>query len=129
MKSRNFKAGRGKYRLTAVLIEAGRDVVLAIAGGTCYHAGATAVASPRPSLTGKGKSASVSVLCQLGHCDDEFARPAARRLSIVTGGVAVVTVGIHIDHAEQQELIALQENFEQLLYSVQQYLMNEEETS
>ncbi len=94
---------------------AGRDKVVVITGGTVPHIGATAVATPRPSLTGKGQSASVSVICQLGHLDDEFARGAAQMLSRITGGVVTVTVGIHIDNAQAADLEMFQFTFNQLL--------------
>ena len=54
MESRHFGIGTVPYRLEAVLIKAGSDVVVVAAGGTKPHIGATAVAAPRSSLTGRG---------------------------------------------------------------------------
>ena len=127
MKGHNFAAGSGKFLLQAILAEAGQDVVLAVTGGSLPHIGATAVATPRKSLTGKGASASVSVICQTGHRDDEFARGAARILAIATGGVATVTVGIHIEQATETELELLQYNFYRLLEDIQQYLTSKKQ--
>ena len=118
MECREFAVDGDKYRLEAVLVKAGTDAVLVVTGGTRPHIGATAVATPRPSLTGKGTSASVSVLCQLGHRDDEFARGAARVLAIAWGCTVTVTVGIHVDAADYVDLELLQYNFQQLIEQV-----------
>ena len=105
MESRHFGIGTVPYRLEAVLIKAGSDVVVVVAGGTKPHIGATAVAAPRPSLTGRGNSASVSVICQTGHCDDELARSAAKELASAWGCTVTLTVGLHIDAAADEGVV------------------------
>ena len=118
MESRHFGIGTVPYRLEAVLIKAGSDVVVVAAGGTKPHIGATAVAAPRSSLTGRGNSASVSVICQTGHCDDELARSAAKELASAWGCTVTLTVGLHIDAATDEDLYVLRLNFTQLLAQV-----------
>ncbi len=50
METRYFGIGTVPYRLEAVLIKAGSDVVVVVAGGTKPHIGATAVAGQRLGL-------------------------------------------------------------------------------
>ncbi len=118
METRHFCIGTVPYRLEAVLIKAGSDVVVVVAGGTKPHIGATAVAAPRPSLTGRGNSASVSLICQTGHCDDELACSAAKELASAWVCTVTLTVGLHIDAATDEDLYVLRLNFAQLLAQV-----------
>ena len=73
-----FLAGKGKYKIEAILIDSGRDLTLWIGGGTSPHVGAIALGIPRPSLEDSNiTSASVSVLCLTEHKEYEWAKNLA----------------------------------------------------
>lgn len=71
------------------------------------HVGSVALAQPRASLTGVGKSATVSTLNLCGHKDDAVANSVANRVSAQTGAVVCCTCGIHVDGASPQEIQAI----------------------
>jgi len=103
------------HNLTAQSVWCGTDLIVVIGGGTRPHIGATAQAVPRPSLQQDGTvSASVSVLCCLGHKDDLPAREIALQLASCLNTTVTVTVGIHLDAASPQDLAIVQKNFREL---------------
>jgi hypothetical protein len=111
----------GLYSVEAVLTLCGQDAAAAICGGTGPHIGAAALAVSRPSLEGCGKtSASASVLCLTGHKDDSLARQAALELSSLWGCTVLVSVGIHIDGADDAAIARLEENFTKLLQKLKE---------
>jgi len=111
-----FRVDDGAYSLEAALTFCGRDISVAVRGGTGPHIGAAALAVPRPSLDGSGKtSASASVICVSGHKDDCLARQAALALASRYGSVALVSVGIHVDGADSAAIGRLEANFARLL--------------
>ncbi len=90
--------------ITVMLNFVGRDLNVVIAGGDKEHIGSVSIAVPRESLTGDGKSATVSTFVYTGHKDDvvgnEFAKCLCTRLQCRV----VVCCGIHYDGAEKDEL-------------------------
>ena len=109
----------GKYSVSALIVRCGRDVILTVGGGELPHVGASAQVVPRPSLQNPEEiSASVSVLCVSGHKEDEFARVAAGRITAKFNCVTCVSVGVHIDSAQKDELLRLQKNLDGLLSDV-----------
>lgn len=106
----------GKYSVSAQIIRCGKDVSLTVSGGESPHVGANALAIPRPSLSDPEKvSASTSVICVLGHKEDEIARTAAERIAASQNCVASVCVGVHIDNADSEELFRLKRNLDTLI--------------
>jgi len=79
-------------------------------GGNKPHVGAVALAIPRISLTGRGRSASVSILTVPGHKDDELARPAALKLAASLNCPVTVIAGVHIDDITLQEIGLVRDN-------------------
>lgn len=123
MEARNFTVGEAPCAVQGLLTLCGHDICLAIGGGTLPHIGAVAIAEPRESLKKDGSiSASCSVLCMLGHKDDQLAREAALKLAASTNSRTVVTVGLHIDDIQQDKLMQLTENFWQLIEECLIYL-------
>lgn len=123
MKTYSFSSGTGSHKVEGQLTLCGNDICLNIGGGTLHHIGAVAVAEPRESLKGNGElSASCSTLCMLGHKDDMLARECALSLAAYTGCRTVVTVGLHVDKAEQQDIQMLTEKFWQLVDEYKQLL-------
>lgn len=83
--------------LRVTVVPMGDDLALSVYGGDAPHIGCVALAIPRPSLTGVGQSATVSVLNRTGHKDDVIAVDLAKALAAATGGVVSVSVGVHLD--------------------------------
>jgi hypothetical protein len=111
--------GYGRFQVEAIAVLGGNDISVIIGGGTHYHIGATALASPRPSLAEPEKiSASASVICVMSHKDDEIARKAALSLASYLNCVAVVSVGLHVDNAAEQDISALLSNFDIVLEQI-----------
>lgn len=123
-------AGNGQYIVEAVVIKCGTDLAVTIAGGEAYHIGASALATPRPSLTGEDKiSASASVICAVGHKEDLLARQAALDLASEFNCRVNVTVGLHIDHATAADINELEINYKEVLKEIQQIIRTSNQSS
>ena len=100
--------GEGHYRIEAAAILCGSDLSVTFAGGDTPHIGAVSLAVYEPE---RG-SATVSTLTAYGHRDDELSRKAAKQLASALRCTVSVSVGIHIDDADEQDIRTLCENFE-----------------
>ncbi|MGI6776707.1 MAG: hypothetical protein ACOX7R_01360 [Acetivibrionales bacterium] len=106
------ETGEGKWMVHAVPLPCGKDMHVSFTGGEKPHIGATALAIPRRSLSDPGKvSASVSVLCVTGHKDDQLAREAALKIASALDCVVSVTVGLHIENADCNDIEKITDNF------------------
>jgi len=124
METQQFVKGIDLYKISATVTLCGIDVAVIIGGGEKPHIGAVGLASPRPSLQNKDVvSASVSVLCVLGHKDDLLARTAALRLASKFNVNAVVSVGLHLDNATAEDIEKLQTNFETIIFEIEKWLV------
>jgi len=104
------------YNLSASVRLIGEDVLVAIWGGERPHIGAVAVAQPRPSLKDpEVTSASASVICLVGHKEDELAKAAAEILAAVLETQVVVTAGIHWDNLAPEAIQRIVRNSEILV--------------
>ena len=93
------------YNLSASVRLIGADVLVAIWGGEKPHIGAVAVAQPRPSLKDpQVTSASASVICLVGHKEDELVKATAEILAATFETQVVVTAGIHWDNLSPQSI-------------------------
>ncbi|MFQ5533418.1 MAG: hypothetical protein ACE5EM_01155 [Sphingomonadales bacterium] len=89
----------GDHDVSAHARKIGEDVLVAIWGGDKPHIGAVAAAQPRPSLDDRTRtSASTSVICFVGHKEDDLAKHAAQTLASALKVRVVVTAGIHWDN-------------------------------
>jgi gallate decarboxylase subunit D len=103
--------GTDRHRVEASALPCGKDLVVAVQGGTRHHIGATALAVPRPSLADPSMvSSSASVLCVVGHKEDELARGVALRLSAALACTVTVVAGLHVDDATGDDIRLLLEN-------------------
>lgn len=103
--------GRGKHKVTMLVIESGDQLTAVVRGGERPHVGAVAVAVPRPSLRDPFKTSSTSsVITLLGHKDDEIARPVSERMSKALNRVVVVVAGVHVDRASRRDIEVLKSN-------------------
>ncbi|UCF91170.1 MAG: hypothetical protein JSW39_23305 [Desulfobacterales bacterium] len=106
----------GAYDLSASARLIGRDLLVAIWGGEKPHIGAVAVAQPRPSLKNPEiTSASASVICIIGHKEDELAKATAEVLAATLNTRVVVTAGIHWDNIAAEGIRSVIRNSEILV--------------
>jgi hypothetical protein len=104
------------YNLSASVRFIGEDVLVAIWGGEIPHIGAVAVAQPRPSLKDPAvTSASASVICLVGHKEDDLAKAAAEILAAALNTRVVVTAGIHWDNLAPKAIQRVVQNSEILV--------------
>jgi len=106
----------GTYDLSAGVRLIGEDVLVAIWGGEIPHIGAVAVAQPRPSLKDpQVTSATASVICLVGHKEDELVKAAAEILAAALETQVVVTAGIHWDNLAPDAIQRIVQNSEVLI--------------
>ena len=99
------RIGSGRTCIECIVISTGKDLTVHIQGGDHPHIGAVALAVPRPSLKEAAKmSATASVIAVTGHKDDEIARSVSLCLAAELSCVTVVSAGVHIDNAEENEI-------------------------
>jgi len=113
MTTREFKVktNEGAYDLEAGVRLIGQDLLVAIWGGEKPHIGAVAVAQPRPSLKDpEVMSATTSVICLLGHKEDELAKAVSEILAATLNTPVVVTAGIHWDNISKGGIQKVIEN-------------------
>jgi hypothetical protein len=108
--SRSVVSADSRFALRADLIVHDNGDLTIVVGGGSDHAGAVALALPRPSLADPGKqSATSSVLTVPGHKDDLPAREVAEKVAAATGRNVVAVAGIHYDGLEPADLECLRE--------------------
>ncbi len=122
----SINTNEGEYDLSAGVRLIGDDILVAIWGGEKPHIGAVAAAQPRPSLKDPNvMSSSASVICYLGHKEDELAKTAAETLTAALNNNVVVTAGIHWDNLSQEDIRRIKKNSEILLNSVLRRIRSE----
>ncbi len=108
--------GVGKHRMKCIAMWAGKDLSVLIVGGDVPHIGSVAMAVPRPSLRdSKDISSTASVLTAVGHKDDEVARAFSLHLAKELSTIVVVTAGIHIDGADEDDIKKILVNSDKLM--------------
>lgn len=123
MNTKQLEIGSNPYKISATVTLCGTDVAVIIGGGEKPHVGAVGLASSRPSLKDASMiSASVSVICVLGHKDDMLAREAALFLSSKFNINVVVSVGLHLDNATKEDIEKLKDNFDAIIIEVEEWL-------
>jgi hypothetical protein len=106
-----LKTDTGAYDLTASVRRIGPDLLVAIWGGEKPHIGAVAVAQPRPSLKDpEVTSATASVICNIGHKEDELVKAASEILASVLKTQVVVAAGIHWDNLDENGIQTIIKN-------------------
>ena len=128
MASQEFiiKTAEDAYNLSASVRLIGEDVLVAIWGGEKPHIGAVAVAQPRPSLKDPDvTSSSASMICRVGHKEDELAKAAAEILAAALETHVVVTAGIHWDNLAPEAIQRIVRNSEVLVDMILQRCITE----
>ena len=107
----HFASDEDRYNLRASARWIGGDLLVAIWGGERPHIGAVALAQPRPSLEdSRTMSATASVLCVVGHKEDDLVKEASEFLASTLSTRVVVTAGIHWDNLDEEGIRAVQQN-------------------
>ena len=102
MREFRVKTEEGAYDIEAHVSTIGQDILVAIWGGERPHIGAVSVAQPRPSLKDPNTtSATASVICLLGHKEDQLVKQASETLASALKTNVVVTAGIHWDNLDE----------------------------
>jgi len=110
------KTSEGAYDLEASVRLIGEDFLVAIWGGERPHIGAVSVAQPRPSLKDpSATSATASVICLLGHKEDELVKAVSEILAATLNTRVVVTAGIHWDNIDKEGIQKVIQNSEILV--------------
>jgi len=98
-----FSTDGEPYALKASAKWIGKDLLVAIWGGERPHIGSVALAQPRPSLKNpENRSATASVLCVLGHKEDDLVKKASEFLAAALDVRVVVTAGVHWDDLDEE---------------------------
>lgn len=82
----------------------GAHLVVCVSGGDAPHIGSVVLSTPRPSLTGEGRSATSSVLNLPGHKDEVVARQLGETLAAKLDTIVCCICGIHVDDATPEAL-------------------------
>lgn len=82
----------------------GANLVICVSGGDAPHIGSVVLSTPRPSLTGKGTSATSSVLNLPGHKDEAVARQVAEIVAAKLDTAVCCVCGIHVDDVTPEAL-------------------------
>ena len=107
------KTETGSFDIEAGIRWIGDDLLVAIWGGEKPHIGAVAVAQSRPSLKDPEiTSATASVICFVGHKEDELAKAVSEVLAAALDTRVVVTAGIHWDNLSQEGIQKVMKNSE-----------------
>ncbi len=118
-----FRTEEGRYDLDACARWIGRDLLVAIWGGERPHIGAVALAQPRPSLKDPAAaSATASVLCVVGHKEDEVVKKASEYLSAALDTRVTVAAGIHWDNLDEGAIRDVVGNVDALIKFMARYL-------
>lgn len=120
MNSIRESVGTGKYFIESIAVSLGEAINISIAGGEKQHIGAVAIAIPTDKF--KKRSATVSVICVEGHKEDEFAYNASKILATELNCVVTVSVGIHVDYANEEDLRILTDNFNEIIEKLKKSL-------
>jgi len=115
------EAGNGDFRVTATAVRCGGDLSVSLCGGTQPHIGAVALAQYEPERD----SATVSTIAVFTHRDDAVAAAVAKELAAALKCTVTVSVGLHVDDANAQEIAALRDSAGACAQALRQLLEEE----
>ncbi len=119
----SFRTEEGRYDLEASVKWIGKDLLVAIWGGERPHIGAVALAQPRPSLKDPDvTSATASVICVVGHKEDEVVKKVSEFLSAALNQRVVVTAGIHWENLDDEGIRRIARNIDLLVKNIARHL-------
>lgn len=99
------QAGTVPFQVDLLVTITKSGLIVQLLGGDTPHVGATVISHPRPSLIpGGGISCNSIVIPELGHKEDELAKPLAEKIAITLNCTVVMIAGIHVDNAGRREI-------------------------
>jgi hypothetical protein len=107
-----IREGSGRHGILLRLWETEHGWIGGLTGGELSHVGGVVLANPRPSLSGSGTSCDIWAIPLPGHLDCDVAVPLVRRFCARIGVPITLTVGIHVDNATKEDLVAIRSNCE-----------------
>jgi len=111
MRHYNIESGTGKHKVYLFATVTDGGIMTVLVGGEKPHLGAVVLSVPRQSLANpETVSCTSSVIPLTGHKDDEAAKPLAELLARKTSVPVSVSAGIHVDHADAEDIRKLKEN-------------------
>lgn len=102
-----YQATAGDFPLAVQILvtETKSGLMVQILGGHTPHVGATVVTHPRPSLhPGGGISCNSIVIPELGHKEDQLAKPLAEKIATCLNTTVVLVAGIHVHGATREQI-------------------------
>ncbi|SFG00807.1 hypothetical protein SAMN05660649_00453 [Desulfotomaculum arcticum] len=110
------KAGSASFNVEIMVTQTPSGVIVQLLGGDKPHIGATVISHPRPSLALEGQiSCNTIVIPELGHKEDELAKPLAENIAVALNCTVVMIAGIHIDNAGKFEINEINKICKQLV--------------
>ncbi len=107
-------SGKDRLSVAAQASLIGSDLLVCVHGGERPHLGAVAMAFPCQSGE-TGVQAYASVISAPGHRDDVLAHRLALGMCKVIRRTVCMTVGIHVDHASEDDIRELSANAEEVI--------------
>lgn len=105
-----LETGRGRSRISLVLVDTGEGLHGILSGGERPHVGGVVLVVPRPSLSGQGLGVDSYITPLPGHKDIEVALPLAEKLARAQNQPVVISAGIHVDQPLEGELAEIAES-------------------
>ncbi|MCG8401701.1 MAG: hypothetical protein MJA84_08900 [Firmicutes bacterium] len=105
LQKKELRAGTPPAEVTMLVTQTAGGVIVQLLGGDKPHVGATVITHPRPSLAGGGKTSCNSIVIpELGHKEDELAKPLSEKIAVALNCTVVMVAGIHVDNAGSEEI-------------------------
>lgn len=105
-----------RYKIEAVCVLCGEDLVVIVGGGSNYHLGALALTLSLPSIKDENKLTTSTYQIPIPrHKEETLARESSLLLSQRLKRNVVVTVGIHIDGLTKEEIPLYVQRFNELI--------------
>jgi hypothetical protein len=118
-------APQSAYKIEAVGLACGNDLIIVIGGGSRYHLGAIGLTISLPSIiTPESLTTTTYQLPLPGHKEDVLAREASKRLSRKLAKNVAVTVGIHEDNLTLDGIEAYTKRFYELIDRIESYYLS-----
>ena len=112
-------APQSEYKIEAVCVSCGEDLIVVIAGGSHYHLGSLGLTISMPSIKDSTKLTNSTYQVPVpGHKEESLAREASYKLSRNLRRNVVVTVGIHADLISKELIQAYVEQFNELVKQI-----------
>ena len=112
----HFQAATALCSIEMLVTQTPSGIIVQLLGGDKPHVGATVISHPRPSMALEDQiSCNTIVIPELGHKEDELAKPLAEKLAVALNCTVVLIAGIHVDNADQSEIKAIIQTCRQLV--------------